>query len=107
LDSMLDGKGYYRGSTILVSGTAGSGKSSVAAHFAHAACQRTDRCLYLAFEESPGQIVRNMRSIGLNLEPWIKKGLLQIHATRPTLHGLEMHLVVIHKLVQEFAPRVV
>jgi circadian clock protein KaiC len=107
LDAMLGGKGYYRGTTVLISGTAGSGKSSVAAHFANAACQRGERCLYLAFEESPGQIVRNMRSIGLDLEPWVKKGLLKIHASRSAMYGLEMHLVTIHKFVQEFQPRVV
>jgi circadian clock protein KaiC len=106
LDTMLDGEGYFRGSTILVSGTAGSGKTSLAAHFAAAACQRGERCLHLAFEESPGQLLRNMRSIGIDLEPWVKKGLLQFHATRPSIHGLEMHLASIHKLVREFQPRV-
>jgi circadian clock protein KaiC len=107
LDAMLGGRGYYRGSTVLVSGTAGSGKSSMAAHFANAACRRGERCLYFAFEESPGQIVRNMRSIGLDLEPWVKKGLLRFHATRSTLCGLEMHLATFHKLVQEFQPHVI
>jgi circadian clock protein KaiC len=107
LDLMLGGRGYYRGSTVLVSGTAGTGKSSVAAYFAQAACQRGERCLYFAFEESPGQIIRNMRSIGLDLEPAVKKGLLKIHATRSAIFGLEMHLVAFHKLVQEFQPRVV
>ena len=106
LDSMLGGQGYYRGSTVLVSGTAGSGKSSVAAHFAFAACQRGERCLYLAFEESPSQITRNMRSIGLDLEPWVRKGLLKFHATRASAYGLEMHLATIHKLVREFEPKV-
>jgi circadian clock protein KaiC len=107
LDSMLGGKGYFRGSTILVSGTAGSGKSSLAAHFAHATCQRGERCLYFAFEESPAQIVRNMRSIGLVLEPWIKKDLLRFHATRASFHGLEGHLVTFHKQIEELQPRVV
>jgi len=107
LDSMLGGKGYYRGSSILVSGTAGSGKSSLAAHFADAACRRGERCLMFAFEESPAQIMRNMRSIGIDLAPWIKKGLLRIEASRPTLFGLEMHLVHIHKLVKEFDPKAV
>jgi circadian clock protein KaiC len=106
LDIMLGGKGYFRGSTILVSGTAGSGKSSLAAHFAQATCQRGERCLYFAFEESPSQIFRNMRSIGLVLEPWVKKGLLHIHATRASLHGLEAHLVTFHKQVEELKPRV-
>ncbi|MDO8700240.1 MAG: circadian clock protein KaiC [Deltaproteobacteria bacterium] len=107
LDTMLGGEGYFRGSTVLVSGTAGSGKTSLAAHFAAAACRRGERCLHLTFEESPGQLLRNMRSIGVDLEPWVKKGLLQFHATRPSIHGLEMHLASIHKLVREFQPRVV
>jgi circadian clock protein KaiC len=106
LDAMLGG-GYYKGSTVLVSGTAGSGKSSMAAHFVNAACGRKERCLYFAFEESPQQIVRNMRSIGLDLQPWIKKGLLQFHATRSSIHGLEMHLVTCHKLIRQFKPDVV
>ncbi len=93
LDEMLDGKGYYRGSSILVSGTAGTGKTSVAAHFAHETARRGERCLYLAFEESPQQLMRNMRSIGVDLEPHVKKGTLRLHSSRPTLHGLEMHLV--------------
>jgi len=107
LDAMLDGQGYYRGSTVLVSGTAGSGKSSLAAHFVDAACRRGERTLYIAFEEAPAQIMRNMRSIGLDLEPWARKGLLQFHAARATLFGLEMHLAIIHKLVKETAPRVI
>jgi len=107
LDTMLGGKGFYRGSTILVSGTAGSGKSSVAAHFTHAACQRGEGALYCAFEESPQQIARNMRSIGVDLEPFIKKGLLRFHATRSTECGLEMHLTNIHKRVEQIRPRVV
>src|SRR5262245_33406655 len=107
LDTMLGGKGFYRGSTILVSGTAGSGKSSVAAHFTHAACQRGEGALYCAFEESPQQIARNMRSIGVDLEPFVKKGLLRFHAIRSTECGLEMHLTNIHKLVEQFQPRVV
>jgi circadian clock protein KaiC len=92
LDAMLGGKGYFRGSSIMVSGTAGSGKTSMAAHFADATCERGERCLYFAFEESTSQLVRNMRSIGIDLEKWIKKGLLRHVASRPTLHGLEMHL---------------
>lgn len=107
LDTMLDGKGFYRGSTILVSGTAGTGKTSLAAHFVNAACERGERCLYFSFEESPGQLVRNMRSIGLNLGDWTKKGLLQFHSSRATVYGLEMHLATIHKLVQAFQPDVV
>jgi circadian clock protein KaiC len=107
LDAMLGGKGYYRGSTVLISGTAGAGKTSLAAHFVNAASERGERSLYLAFEESPQQIIRNMRSIGIDLERWVRKGLLQFQATRSTLHGLEMHLVAAHKLIQEFKPDVV
>ena len=107
LDKMLEGKGYYRGSTVLVSGTAGVGKTSVAAHFAEAACKRGERVLYFCFEESPNQFMRNMLSIGINLEPWMRKGLLQFQATRPTFYGLEMHLAVTHKIVNIFKPDIV
>jgi circadian clock protein KaiC len=107
LDSMLGGAGVYRGSSVLISGTAGTGKTSLAGHFADATCRRGERCLYLAFEESESQMVRNMRSIGLDLAPWLKKGLLHFHATRPTAYGLETHLADLHKLVKEFQPRVV
>jgi circadian clock protein KaiC len=104
---MFGGQGYYRGSSILISGTAGSGKTSVGSHFVDAACRRGETCLYFAFEESPNQLVRNMRSIGIDLEPWIKQGLLSIHAARPTLAGLEMHLTTMHKLVNDVQPRAV
>jgi circadian clock protein KaiC len=107
LDAMLGGEGYYRGSSVLVSGTAGTGKTTLAASFAHATVKQGERCLYLAFEESPRQLARNMRSIGLDLEPFVKKGLLRMHASRPTFHGLEMHLVQIHKMVMEFKPSAV
>jgi circadian clock protein KaiC len=107
LDAMLDGKGYYRGSSVLVSGTAGTGKTSLAAHFAQETARRGERCLYLAFEESPSQLMRNMQSIGVNLEPFVSKGVLKLHSSRPTLHGLEMHLVQIHKMVAQFAPSAV
>jgi circadian clock protein KaiC len=107
LDAMMGGKGYFRGSTILVSGTAGAGKSSIAAHFVDASCARGERCLYLAFEESRDQITRNMRSIGIDLERWIDKGLLTIHATRSTRFGLEMHLVTIQKLATDLKAQVV
>jgi circadian clock protein KaiC len=107
LDAMLGGQGFYRGSSILVSGTAGTGKTSLAASFADAACRRGERCLYFAFEEAMGQIVRNLRSIGLDLQPWVKSDLLRFHAARPTLYGLEMHLVTTHKLIEQFKPRVV
>jgi circadian clock protein KaiC len=104
---MLGGAGFYRGSSILVSGTAGTGKTSLAAHFASATCRAGERCLYLAFEESPAQLARNMRSIGIDIEPWLKKGLLRLQASRPSLHGLEMHLACVHKQVEEFSPKVV
>ena len=107
LDGMLGGEGYYRGSSILVSGTAGTGKTTLSAHFAHATCARGERCLYLAFEESPAQLVRNMKTIGVDLGTWIKKGLLRLEASRPTLLGIEAHLAVIHKMVNEFQPQVV
>jgi circadian clock protein KaiC len=107
LDQMLGGKGYFRGSSILVSGTAGTGKTSLAAHFIDAACRRGERCVLFTSEESPAQVARNMRSIGLDIEPWAKKGLLHFDATRPTFHGLEMHLLRIHKLVEELRPKVV
>ncbi|MCA1732435.1 MAG: circadian clock protein KaiC [Acidobacteria bacterium] len=107
LDSMLGGKGYYRGSSILISGTAGSGKTSIAAHFVDAACRRGERCLYFLFEESPEQVMRNMRSIGIDLQRWAKKGLLQFHAARPSLTGLEMHLAITLKAIRDFEPRVV
>ncbi len=107
LDDMLGGAGYFRGSSILVSGTAGSGKTSVAAHFANATCERGERCLYLAFEESRAQHSRNMKSIGLDLDKWHKKGLLKFEASRPQLHGLEMHLAHIHKMVKDFDPHAV
>jgi circadian clock protein KaiC len=107
LDTMLGGEGFYRGTTILVSGTAGTGKTSLAAHFVDAACRRGERCLYFSFEESQGQLIRNMRSIGLNLEQWSKKNLLQFHSSRATFYGLEMHLSIIHRTVAEFQPKVV
>ena len=107
LDTMLGGAGYYKGSSVLVSGTAGTGKTSVAVLFAVAACRRGERALYFAFEESPSQIVRNMRSIGIDLEPWLQKGLLQFQANRPTFAGLEMHVMTISKAVKAFKPQVV
>lgn len=107
LDAMLGGQGYYRGSSILISGTAGTGKTSLAGHFARAVCQEGGRCLYMAFEESPQQIMRNLRSIGVDLEPHVTKGLLRFHASRPTLHGLERHLVTAHEVVEDFQPAAV
>jgi len=107
LDAMMGGKGYYRGSSVLVSGTAGTGKTSLAAHFAHAAVVRGERCLWVAFEESSSEILRNMRSIGIDLEPAMRRGTLLFHTERPTICGLEMHLLTIHNLVNRFRPRIV
>ncbi len=107
LDAMLAGKGYYRASSVLVSGTAGTGKTSLAAAFVDATCRRGERCLYVAFEEAPSQVMRNMASIGFDLGQWVRKGLLRFHGVRSTLFGLEQHLVSIHKLVSEFHPSAV
>lgn len=107
LDLMMNGNGFYKGSSILVTGNAGTGKSSFAAQFVDAACERGEKCIYLAFEESPEQIIRNMRSIGIDLGHWVDKGLLKFHATRPTLYGLEIHLVTIYKLINEIMPDVI
>lgn len=107
LDTMLGGEGYYRGSSVLISGTAGTGKTSVASTFADATCRRGERCLYFSFEESPSQIMRNMGMIGLNLEQWVKEGRLLFHTVRPFYHGLEMHLARTIKLIAEFAPQAV
>jgi circadian clock protein KaiC len=107
LDEMLGGKGFFKGSSVLVSGTAGSGKTSIAAHFANASCDRKERCLFFAFEESPEQIIRNLTSINLDLQKHVKSGLLKFYASRPTIYGLEMHLVVFYKLIREFKPKAV
>lgn len=107
LDDMLGGKGFYRGSSILVSGAPGTGKSSIGATFANAACKRGERALLFAYEESSKQLIRNMASIGLDLERWIDAGLLTIHASRPTLQGLEQHLVYMYDLVKRVRPSIV
>jgi circadian clock protein KaiC len=107
LDTMMSGKGFFRGSTILVTGTAGTGKSSFAAHFVDAACSRGERCVYFAFEESPSQICRNMSSIGINLIQWMDAGLLHIYSGRPMAHGLEMHLLEMRKLIEQIQPNIV
>ncbi len=107
LDAMLGGQGFYRGSSVMVSGKAGTGKSSLAASFADATCRRGERALYFSFEESPNQIIRNMRSIGIDLGSWEQQGLLKFQAIRPTFAGLEMQLIMIHKVVQDFKPQVV
>ena len=107
VDEMLGGKGFWRGSSILVSGMAGTGKTTLAAHFVHAACARGERAIFFAFEESPHQIVRNMRSVGIELQTWVDQGLLRFAASRPTLWGLEMHLAEMHRVIERFAPDVV
>jgi circadian clock protein KaiC len=107
LDAMLGGQGYFRGSSVLITGMAGTGKSTLAAFFAQATCLRQERCLYLAFEEAPDQILRNMHSVGLHLEPYLQQNFLQIQALRPTAHGLELHLVQIHRWLQTFQPSTV
>jgi circadian clock protein KaiC len=107
VDNMLESKGFYRGSSILISGTAGTGKSTIGAHFIEAACTRGERALFFAFEESQDQIIRNMRSVGIDLEKFVKKGLLKFHNARPSTWGLEVHLAMIHKVISEFAPAVV
>ena len=107
LDAMFGGKGYYKASSVLLSGGAGTAKTSLAAHFMDAACRRGERALCFQFEESPAQYVRNMRSIGLDLERWSKKGLLGIHAARPTLYGLEFHLATMHRDVDALKPSLV
>jgi circadian clock protein KaiC len=106
LDSMLGG-GYFRGSTVLVSGAPGSGKTSVAARFVQASCVRGERCLFFAFEESPQQLARNMRSIGMNLDRWRKAGLLRLESARPAVYGLETHLAFMHRTIREFKPTAV
>jgi circadian clock protein KaiC len=107
IDEMLGGPGVYRGSSVLVSGSPGTGKSSLSAHFVDAACRRGERALMFAYEESAAQMTRNMRSVGVDLERWVKAGLLQVRSSRPTLQGLEQHLLVMHDLVHEFRPAVV
>jgi circadian clock protein KaiC len=107
LDTMFGGEGYFRASSILLSGTAGTGKTSLMAHFIDAACARGERAVFFSFEESANQVIRNMRSIGLDLAQWVDKGLLQFHCTRATTFGLEMHLVKIHQIIKRFEPSLV
>jgi len=104
LDEMFDGGGFYRGSNILVSGTAGTAKTTIGCYFANKQCENNERVIYFAFEESPQQLVRNMKSIGIDIEKYIKKGNLQIHSSRPSLNGLELHLLTLRKLIREFKP---
>lgn len=107
LDAMLGGQGFFRGSTVLVSGTAGTGKTSMAASFANAACSRGERCLYFLLEESPAQMVRNMRSIGLDFGSWAERGLLTMHADRPSRFGIEAHLASMYRAVEKIRPQTV
>ena len=107
LDAMLGAGGFYRGSSILISGAAGTGKTSLASHFVEAACRRGERCLYFAYEESPQQIVRNMRSVGVDLAPWVESGLLRFEAARPSLYGLEMHLARMQRDIDAVQPSAV
>jgi circadian clock protein KaiC len=107
LDAMLGGRGFFRGSSILLTGTPGTGKTIVAANFAQAAARRGERVLFFSFEESPNQIIRNMHSIGLRLEPLVRQGLLRFHSARPSLYGLEMHLATMFKEIATFKPAVV
>jgi circadian clock protein KaiC len=107
LDAMLGVGGFYKGSSVLISGVAGTGKSTFAATFVDAACKRGERCLFFAFEESPEQIERNMRSVGLDLSRHVKSGLLRFEATRPSVYGFEMHLARMNRDMQKFEPAVV
>jgi len=104
LNDMFQGGGFYRGSNILVSGTAGTAKTTIGCYFANEQCENKEKTIYFAFEESPQQLVRNMRSIGIDLDKHIKNGLLQIHSSRPSLNGLELHLLTLRKLIKEFKP---
>ena len=107
LDKFFNGGGYYRGNSTLITGAAGTAKTILAAYFALSSCKRKERVLYFSFEESPDQLVRNMLSVGINLKPYIKSKLLLVHASRPSLHGLEMHLLSLHKYIREFKPHMV
>ncbi|MEO5995378.1 MAG: circadian clock protein KaiC [Chitinophagaceae bacterium] len=107
LDGMLDGKGFYQGSSIMVSGSAGTAKTSIAMSLVYESCKQKKRSIYCAFEESAPQIIRNMNSIGLNIEPFVESGILKFYSSRPTLQNLELHLLSIKKLIQEFKPEIV
>ena len=107
IDEMLDGRGFYVGSSILVSGSAGTGKSSIAASFIKDVCEKKGTALYCAFEEAPNQIKRNMASIGIFLEPYEKSGNLHFYYSRPTLQTLELHFIAIKKLIKQINPSVV
>ena len=105
LDHMLGG-GMFRGSTLMVSGAAGTGKTSLGAHVVNSACERGEQVLLVLLEESPEQVLRNMRSLGLDLRPWVEAGLLRIWAARPSAYGLETHLAILAELIEEQTPSV-
>jgi circadian clock protein KaiC len=107
LDKLFDSGGYFRGSSILLTGTAGTAKTILAGYFSLSSCLRKERVLYFSFEESPDQLIRNLRSVGVNLKPYVQSGLLLIHSSRPSLQGLELHLLTLHKLIAEFKPSTV
>ncbi len=107
LDKLFSGGGIYRGSSTLITGSAGTSKTILASYFAKSSCRRNEKVLYFSFEESPGQLLRNMRTIGIDFKPETDAGLLLIHASRPSLQGLEMHLLVLHKLLESFQPKTV
>jgi len=107
LNDMFEKSGVYRGSNILVSGTAGTAKTTIAAYFVNEQCLKKEKTVYFAFEESPQQLVRNMKSIGIDLEKHIKNGYLEIHSSRPSLNGLELHLLTLRKMIKEFKPTTV
>jgi circadian clock protein KaiC len=107
LDEMVGRGGWFKGSTTMISGESGTGKTTFAAAFADAACRRGERCLYLAFEESGRQLARNMASVGMDLATWTDRGLLRIQSSRPTQFGLERHLTTVYQQVEAHAPDVV
>ncbi len=107
LDKLFKRNGFYKGGSTLVTGSAGTAKTTIAAYFALSSCKRKERVLYFSFEESPDQLLRNMLAVGINLKPYVKSKLLTIHSSRPSLQGLEMHLLVLHKLIDSYKPKTV
>ncbi|MES2524980.1 MAG: circadian clock protein KaiC [Gemmatimonadota bacterium] len=107
LDDMLGGEGYFVGSTVLLSGTAGTGKTTLASHFVDSVCRRGERCLFVGFEESPSQLARNMKSVGIDLLQWERSGKLLVRSARPTIYGYEMHLAMLQRSIREFQPAAV
>jgi circadian clock protein KaiC len=107
LDKLFNENGFFRGNSVLVTGSAGTSKTMLASYFALGSCERKESVLFFSFEESPDQLIRNMLSVGINLKPFVKSRLLHIHSSRPSLGGLEMHLLVIHKLIKQYKPKTV